>query len=206
MSAWHLMTSLSFVDEQKSSLRKQALKRRAQLALDYRVANQASKTGLVRFADSLIHRFAPKIVAGYWPVRAEINPLPLLLALEKKGIKLCLPITGAAGEPLSFNYWKFGTALDIGRFGIKQPFQDAEQLIPDLICLPLLAFDSKCQRLGYGGGYYDRTLAGLRIQGHKIAAVGLAYAGQQIDSLVTGPYDEQMETVLTPDGWLNRSD
>ena len=205
MSAWHLMTSLSFVDEQKSSLRKQALKRRAQLALDYRVANQASKTGLVRFADSLIHRSAPKIVAGYWPVRAEINPLPLLLALENKGIKLCLPITG----PLASHYLLIiGNLeqLDIGRFGIKQPFQDAEQLIPDLICLPLLAFDSKCQRLGYGGGYYDRTLAGLRIQGHKIAAVGLAYAGQQIDSLVTGPYDEQMETVLTPDGWLNRSD
>ena len=73
-----------------------------------------------------------------------------------------------------------------------------------MICVPLLAFDSRCQRLGYGGGYYDRTLADLRKKGHKVSAVGLAYAGQQIDRLVTGPYDEQLENVLTPEGWLIR--
>ena len=137
-------------------------------------------------------------------MRSEIDIMPLLSALQDKGVRLCLPITGPAGTSLSFHHWTFGAALDTGRFDIQQPFPDAEQLFPDVICVPLLAFDRKCQRLGYGGGYYDRTLAGLRRQGHKVTAVGLAYAGQQIDSLVTGPYDVSMETVLTPEGWLLR--
>tara|TARA_B100001057_G_scaffold456828_1_gene504601 strand:+ start:141 stop:743 length:603 start_codon:yes stop_codon:yes gene_type:complete len=192
------------VDEQKASLRRQAVTRRAQLAAEYDASLTLLDTGIERFAVSLIDKFAPTIVAGYWPVRNEIDILPLLSALQDKGVRLCLPITGAAGTPLSFYHWAFGTALDTGQFGIKQPFPDAEQLFPDVICVPLLAFDSKCQRLGYGGGYYDRTLAGLRRKGHKVAAVGLAYAGQHVDSLVTGPYDEQLETVLTPEGWLVR--
>ena len=134
-------------------------------------------------------------------MQSEIDVLPLLSELQNKGVRLCLPITGPAGSPLSFHYWAFGTVLDTGRFGIQQPFPDTEQLFPDVICVPLLAFDSKCQRLGYGGGYYDRTLAGLRSQGHKVTAIGLAYAGQQIESLVTGPNDEPLDTVLTP-AWL----
>ena len=194
------------INEQKVSLRRQAITRRAQLAAEYDASLTRPGTGLARFAASLIDQFTPTIVAGYWPVRNEIDILPLLSALEDKGVHLCLPITGSAGTALSFHHWAFGTALDTGRFGIKQPFPDAEQLFPDVICVPLLAFDSRCQRLGYGGGYYDRTLACLRRQGQKVAAVGLAYAGQQIDSLVTGPYDEQLETVLTSEGWLVRSE
>ena len=192
------------VEEQKVSLRKEAVTRRAQLAAEYDASLTRMGTGLARFADSLIDQFCPTIVAGYWPVRSEIDILPLLAALQDNGVHLCLPITGLAGTPLSFHHWTFGTALDTGRFGIKQPFPDAQQLFPDVICVPLLAFDSRCQRLGYGGGYYDRTLADLRKQGHKVSAVGLAYAGQQIDRVVTGPYDEQLENVLTPEGWLVR--
>ena len=192
------------VDEQKVRLRRQAFTLREQLAAEYDASLTRLDTGIERFAASLIEKFTPTSVAGYWPVRNEINILPLLSALQDKGVQLCLPITGPVGTPLTFHYWVFGTALDTGQFGIKQPFSDAERLFPDVICLPLLAFDSKCQRLGYGGGYYDRTLADLRRQGHKVATVGLAYAGQQIDSLVTGPYDEQLETVLTPEGWLVR--
>ena len=192
------------LDEQKASLRKQATIRRAQLAAEYHASQVRPETGLAYFAASLIDQFTPKIVAGYWPVRSEIDILPLLSALQDKGVRLCLPITGRAGTPLSFHHWAIGTPLDTGQFGIQQPFPDAEHLLPDVICVPLLAFDSKCHRLGYGGGYYDRTLADLRNQGQKVAAVGLAYAGQQTDSLVTGPYDEPLETVLTPEGWLVR--
>ena len=135
-------------------------------------------------------------------MHSEIDILPLLLALQDKQVRLCLPITGPAGTTLSFHDWVFGAALETGRFGIQQPFPDAKQLFPDLICVPLLAFDRRCQRLGYGGGYYDRTIACLRRQERKVTAVGLAYAGQQIDSLVTGPYDEPLETILTPEGWV----
>ena len=200
------MNLTSPIDEQKASLRKKAAKRRAQLAAEYDASLTHPDTGLVRFAGSLIDQFAPSIVAGYWPVQSEIDILPLLSELQDEGVRLCLPITGSAGMPLSFHHWAFGTALDTGRFGIKQPFPDTEQLFPDVICVPLLAFDSKCQRLGYGGGYYDRTLAYLRSEGHKVTAVGLAYAGQQTDGLVAGPNDEPLETVLTPAGWLVRSE
>ena len=196
------MTSVSYIDDKKSSLRKQASERRAQLAAECGAANEGSRAGLLCFADSLISRFAPKIVAGYWPVRSEINPLPLLSALEDRGARLCLPITGHACEPLSFHYWKFGSKLDTGRYGIQQPFPKAEQLYPDLICVPLLAFDGSLQRLGYGGGFYDRTLAHLRMKNHEVVAVGLAYRGQQIDRLVTGPYDEPLDNILTPEGWM----
>ncbi len=198
------MNLIPKVEKQKDKLRKEAFTRRAQLATEYDASLTRIGTGLARFAPSLVDRFCPTIVAGYWPVRSEIDILPLLSALHDKGVHLCLPITGPAGMPLSFRHWTFGAALDTGRFGIKQPFPDAQKLFPDVICVPLLAFDSRCQRLGYGGGYYDRTLADLRKQGHKVAAVGLAYAGQQIDSLVTGPYDEQLENILTPEGWLVR--
>ena len=206
MSILPQMNLTSPVDEQKASLRKQATTRRTQLATEYDSALTHPDTGLARFAASLIDQFAPTTVAGYWPVRSEINILPLLSELQDEGVRLCLPITGTAGTPLSFHHWEFGTALDTGRFGIKQPFPETKQLFPDVICVPLLAFDSKCQRLGYGGGYYDRTLAGLRSRGHKVTAIGLAYAGQQIESLVTGPNDEPLDTVLTPAGWLLRQE
>ena len=196
------MNLISKVEKQKDNLRKEAFTRRAQLATEYDASLTRMDTGLARFAADLIDHFRPTIVAGYWPVRSEIDILPLLSALQDKGVRLCLPITGLSGTSLSFHHWTFGAALDTGRFGIKQPFPDAQQLFPDVICVPLLAFDSRCQRLGYGGGYYDRTLADLRKQGHKVSAVGLGYAGQQIDRLVTGPYDEQLENVLTPEGWL----
>ena len=194
------------VDEQKARMRKQAVTRRARLAAEYNASLRRTETGLARFAASLIDQFYPSIVAGYWPMQSEIDVLPLLSELQNKGVRLCLPITGPAGSPLSFHYWAFGTVLDTGRFGIQQPFPDTEQLLPDVICVPLLAFDSKFQRLGYGGGYYDRTLAGLRRQGHRVSAVGLAYEGQKTDSLVVGPYDEPLEAVLTPHGWLIRPD
>ena len=192
------------VDEQKARLRKQAVTRRARLAAEYDASLTRTDTGIARFADGLMDQFAPSIVAGYWPVQSEIDVLPLLSELQDKGVRLCLPITGPAGTPLSFRYWVFDTVLDTGRFGIQQPFPDAEQLFPDVICVPLLAFDSKCHRLGYGGGYYDRTLAGLRRQGHRVSAVGLAYEGQRTDNLVVGPFDEPLEAVLTPEGWLVR--
>ena len=179
------MNLTPLIDHQKVSLREQAFMRRAQLAAEYDASLTRLDSGLARFSASLIDMFAPTILAGYWPVRNEIDALPLLSALQDKGVHLCLPITGPAGTPLSFHHWEFGTALDTGRFGIKQPFPDAEQLFPDVICVPLLAFDSKCQRLGYGGGYYDRTLAGLRNKVIRYRRWG-CLCRQQIDSLVTG--------------------
>ena len=185
------------IDEAKARLRTDAAQTRARLAEQSEAQSQA----LAEQADSFIARLSPQIVAGYWPVRSELNILPFLSALAARGVRLCLPITGPAGTALSFHAWADGEELDRGRYNIQQPFAEADQLIPDVICVPLLAFDSACHRLGYGGGYYDRTLAGLRETGHKVAAVGMAYAGQERDQLVTGPYDQPLDHVLTPQGW-----
>lgn len=185
------------VDEAKARLRKQAAETRAGLAEQAEMDSQA----LAEQLDSFMARFSPHIVAGYWPVRSELNIVPFLAALQDRGVRLCLPITGPAGTALSFHAWDYGAELDRGRYNIQQPFADSEQLIPDVICVPLLAFDAACHRLGYGGGYYDRTLAALRDGGHKVAAVGMAYAGQELEQLVIGPYDQPLDAVLTPQGW-----
>ena len=189
---------MTSVDEAKALLRKQAAATRARLA---ERAEQHSQR-LVRQADRFIARFAPVVVAGYWPVRSELNLLPFLSALQDKGIRLCLPITGPDATPLSFHAWDDGGELEKGRFHIYQPSATAELLVPDVICVPLLAFNSACHRLGYGGGYYDRTLAALRGKGHRFAAVGIAYSGQQSDQLIIGPYDQPLDDVLTPEGFI----
>jgi len=190
------------LDEAKSSLRKQAAATRARLAEQA----DAHSADLADQADSFMAHFSPQIVAGYWPVRTELNILPFLSALQDRGVRLCLPITGPAGTALSFHSWAYGAELDRGRYNIQQPFAEAEQLIPDVICVPLLAFDAACHRLGYGGGYYDRTLAAMREAGYQVSAVGMAYAGQELDQLVIGPYDQPLENVLTPQGWQQDPD
>lgn len=187
------------VDEAKALLRKQAAETRARLA----ESGEQHGRRLAQQADSFIARFAPRIVAGYWPVRSELDLLPFLSALQDKGIRLCLPITGPDATPLSFHAWDYGAELDQGRFNIHQPFATAEMLVPDVICVPLLAFNNACHRLGYGGGYYDRTLAALRGRGHQLAAVGIAYSGQQSGQLVIGPYDQPLDDVLTPEGFIS---
>ncbi|MGC6473372.1 MAG: 5-formyltetrahydrofolate cyclo-ligase [Candidatus Puniceispirillaceae bacterium] len=190
------------IDEAKARLRKDAANRRARLAEHSEAQSQA----LAERADSFMSRFSPQSVAGYWPVRSELDIRPFLSALQVRGVRLCLPITGPAGTALSFHAWDYGAELDQGRYNIQQPFAEADQLAPDVICVPLLAFDGNCHRLGYGGGYYDRTLAALRGDGHQVTAIGMAYSAQEMDQLVIGPYDQPLDDVLTPQGWRRARD
>ena len=189
------------VDEQKARMRKQAVTRRARLAAEYNASLRRNETGLARFAASLIDQFYPSVVAGYWPMQSEIDVLPLLSELQNKGVRLCLPITGPAGSPLSFHYWAFGTVLDTGRFGIQQPFPDTEQLLPDVICVPLLAFDSKFQRLGYGGGYYDKSIIDLKKHFKKekkfFITIGLAYSIQEEKKIPKEKHDMKLDYIIT---------
>ena len=115
------MNLIPKVEKQKDKLRKEAFTRRAQLATEYDASLTRIGTGLARFAPSLIDRFCPTIVAGYWGVRSEIDILPLLSALQDKGIHLCLPITGLAGTPLSFHHWTFGTRWTLAALASNSP-------------------------------------------------------------------------------------
>lgn len=137
------------------------------------------------------------VVAGYMRMRSEIDPLPLMLRLAGLGCALALPRTPPrrSGAGLSFHPWAPGDPLTRSAFGVLEPPADAPRVRPDLILVPLLGFDRSRQRLGYGAGHYDRTLAALP----GAPAVGVAFAAQQVDALPVGPHDVALDAIVTPD-------
>jgi 5-formyltetrahydrofolate cyclo-ligase len=139
---------------------------------------------------------AGKIVSGFMPMKSEINPLPLMKKLADAGAQLALPVTGRRGQPLVMRAWSWGEPLASGVWGIREPRPEAPQVDPDVLLVPLLAFDRAGYRLGYGGGYYDLTLAQVRTR-KAVIAVGLAYAVQEIARVPTTPRDAAVDLVLT---------
>jgi 5-formyltetrahydrofolate cyclo-ligase len=127
------------------------------------------------------------IVGGFWPLPEEIDIRPLLHALHDRRQRICLPVTGRRGHPLTFHEWHPETELSTGRFGTSHP--DGARLIPDLLLMPLLGFDRQGTRLGY----YDRTIAALP----GAWRYGCAFAAQEFDSLPSGPYDAPLHAVAT---------
>jgi len=119
--------------------------------------------------------------------------------LISEGHPACLPVIQGRGLPLLFRAWKPGDTLDTGVWGIQEPQPSAPALDPDVLLVPLLAFDARGYRLGYGGGFYDRTLAGLRLRKH-VVAVGLAFDEQRVDDVPHTAYDQRLDWVLTPSG------
>ncbi|MGI4978122.1 MAG: 5-formyltetrahydrofolate cyclo-ligase [Janthinobacterium lividum] len=137
-------------------------------------------------------------VSGTWPLPGELDLRPLLAALHARGQAVLLPETTPRGTPLVFRRWTPDTPMVAGRFGTSHP--DSEAADPQLLLVPLLAFDDRLMRLGYGGGYYDRTLAGLP----GCRAIGFAYARQQVASIPTGPFDMPLDAIVTEAGILTR--
>ena len=146
-------------------------------------------------------RFKGAVISGFWPIQNEIDVRPLLKALEDIGHVLALPCTPRIGKPLIFRRWSYGEALKRGPQNTREPFPDKEELSPDLVLMPLLAFTERGERLGYGGGFYDRTLTKLREQ-KDVFACGVAYAAQKADHLPIGPYDALLSGMLTEDYFL----
>jgi 5-formyltetrahydrofolate cyclo-ligase len=158
----------------------------------------AAATGIAaRFMSSPLSALAAgTIVAGYMPMRSEIDPRLLMDRLAAAGSVLCLPDVVAEGTPLAFRRWVPDDPLDTGRYGISVPSPDADEMVPDLVLVPMLAFDRQGHRLGYGGGYYDRTIARLREVG-DVLAVGLAFSGQVRDELPVEPHDMHLDWIIT---------
>lgn len=136
------------------------------------------------------------MVAGYWPIHHEIDPRPLMERLAGHEVTLALPVVTARHQPLIFRRWRPGEPLIRGAFGVPVPPEDAPTLRPAVVLVPLLAFSRAGHRLGYGGGYYDRTLAGLRATG-RVLAVGLAHAEQELDELPVTPDDSPLDMIVT---------
>ena len=136
------------------------------------------------------------IVSGFMPMKTEINPLPLLRKLGGAGARLALPCIAGRGKPLIMRAWKIGDAFKEGQWGIREPLPEAPAVLPDIVIVPLAAFDRTGQRIGYGAGYYDMTLAALRAQ-KKVVAIGVAFAMQEIPQVPATERDERLDFVLT---------
>lgn len=187
------MTDLSSeIAAEKDLLRQAALAKRDTLPPAERMA--AAETIATRPFPVPIAQDA--IVSGFSPLKTEINPLPLMRRLAKDGVQLALPVVVGRGRPLTMRAWAFGAPLASGVWGIREPTPDAPKVFPDILLVPLAAFDRSGNRIGYGAGYYDMTIHRLRAM-KPVVAVGLAFAAQQIDHVPTTPRDEPLDLVLT---------
>jgi 5-formyltetrahydrofolate cyclo-ligase len=178
--------------QSKSHLRAAALAARDALTLEQRAA--AAQAVAERGLPIEITRGA--IVSGYSPIRSEVDPAPLMRALAVQGAQLALPAVMARGKSLAFRAWSPGDRLMLGPLGILEPSPAATELIPDIMLVPLAAFDRAGHRIGYGAGHYDYTLAHLRKLKH-IIAIGVAFAAQEIEAVPALSHDVALDYVLT---------
>ena len=143
-------------------------------------------------------------VAVYRAIRSELDPWPAVEAWHRNGIGLCLPVVVARDAPLEFRTWAPGEALEPGVFGVEIPVAGAACL-PTHVVAPLLAWDRSGGRLGYGGGFYDRTLPALRDSGRLRLATGLAFAAQEVPHVPRGAQDVRLDAMVTETETLNWS-
>jgi 5-formyltetrahydrofolate cyclo-ligase len=176
----------------KGSLRTAAIARRDALDDEHRTAaaQAIAKRGLPLAIKPGI------IVAGYSPIRNEIDPVPLMKNLAAQGVQLALPAVMARGKSLAFRAWSPNDRLMLGPLGILEPSPAAAELTPDILLVPLAAFDRAGHRIGYGAGHYDVTLAHLR-KAKSIIAIGVAFAVQEIKTVPVQPHDVALDYVLT---------
>jgi 5-formyltetrahydrofolate cyclo-ligase len=185
------MSISTTVNTSKAELRRAALARRDALPADVRQAAAEA-------AAQVFPLDVPPgtLVSGFSPIGSEINPLALMRRLASGGARLALPVVVGRGHPLQFRAWAFGEPLGKGVWGIREPPAEAPQVEPDILLVPLAAFDRAGQRIGYGAGYYDLTLTALR--GRKpIVAVGLAYAAQEIAAVPATERDARLDFLVT---------
>jgi 5-formyltetrahydrofolate cyclo-ligase len=180
----------------KPELRAAALARRAALAESVR---REAASAVAMLAMPLVPPGA--IVALYLPIRGELDTGPLAKALRARGHELALPVVGDRDGPLGFRAWAPGDALDPGFGRIPQPLADSPAVIPDFLFVPLAAFDRAAHRLGYGAGFYDRTLVALRAD-RLVPAFGLAFAVQQVPALPAETHDVALDGIVTERGLL----
>jgi 5-formyltetrahydrofolate cyclo-ligase len=180
----------------KAELRRAALERRDALDGEQRAAaaQAVAQRGLP------IEITGTTVVAGYSPIRSEIDPMPLMRELAAKGARLALPVITARGQALHFRVWHPGDRLLPGPLGILEPSPAASEIVPDIVLVPLAAFDQAGHRIGYGAGHYDRTLAQMRKSRHAVA-VGLAFADQEVEAVPVLAHDVALDFVVT-EAWV----
>ncbi len=186
------MTSHTAADK-KALIRRAALERRAGVDVATREAF-AERIALEGVA--LARRALVRTVAVFWPVGSEPDTLMLLAALDYHDFVTALPCTGPMGQPLTFRRWRDGDPLVEGPMRIPEPSPRLPQVEPELIFAPAAAFDRRGFRAGYGGGFYDITLAGLRAR-RPVPAIGLAFACQEVEQIPEEGHDQPLDLILT---------
>lgn len=148
---------------------------------------------IARKLDTLLAKGSHRIVSAYWPIRAEPDLRPWMHALAARGVGVALPVAQRLGLPLSFRRWHPDAAMERGLWNIPHPAAGPD-LVPDVVLAPLVGFDGAKYRLGYGGGFFDRTLATLPT---KPLAIGVGYAGMRIDTIHPQVHDIPMDLIVT---------
>jgi 5-formyltetrahydrofolate cyclo-ligase len=187
--------------EEKRAARTRALARRAAA-----FAQHGAEAGacLANHGLSFLELAPGAAVSGFSAIRDEIDPAALMQRLFGEGYRLALPVMQGKGLPLVFRAWSPGDDMSKATWGIAEPLPGQPALDPDIVLVPLLAFDAQGYRLGYGGGFYDRTLERLRAI-KPVVAVGIAYDELKVDAVPHQSYDERLDWVLTPSGPLRCS-
>ena len=177
----------------KAELRARALAAREALSSDVRTAAAEAIAGR-----GLPFELTPRsvVVSGYSPIRSELDPMPLMQALAAQGARLALPCVTARGQALIFRAFAPGDRLMLGPLGIPEPSPIAPEVVPDIMLVPLAAFDGRGHRIGYGAGHYDVTFAHLRKTRH-VVGVGIAFAVQEIEEVPALSHDVALDYVLT---------
>lgn len=178
----------------KSALRKTVLARRAAIASE--AAEAAALAVAVRMM-ALLARWPVGAISAFRAFGDEIGTAPLLLGLDAARYRIGLPIVIGKAKPLVFRAWRPGDSMVAGPHGIEQPLDTAPEVEPDILIVPMAAFDAAGYRIGYGGGFYDRSLAALRAK-KPILAIGLAYDEQEVEAVPRGPYDARLDHLVTP--------
>ena len=180
----------------KKMLRQEALARRDRMRQEQRAVISQK---LVDELQKLLAILKGKTVAGFWPIKSEIDPRPMMSALKKHGVKLALPAIIDKTTMVFRIFEDEGKLVDMG-FGTVGPSEEAEIVEPETLLVPLSAFDSKGNRIGYGAGYYDRAIASMRENGHNPLLIGLAFDCQEVPSIPAEPYDQKLAMILTESG------
>jgi 5-formyltetrahydrofolate cyclo-ligase len=187
------MTTADPTAEAKRLLRAETRARRSEARA---AAPDAGEHAVSQFFDAITP--APGcVVSGYWPMDDEFDARPLLGALDARGHPIGLPVVLGKGRPLVFRRWRPGDTLEPAVFGTSVPGEAAAEVTPSLLLVPLLAVDPRGFRLGYGGGFYDRTLDGLRAAGSAVTAVGISFDAQCIASVPTNTNDQPLDWLVT---------
>ena len=188
---------MSKISLSKEKLRKYFLEKRNKISFQH--ANLVSDK-ISQYSEVISKFYKPSVIAGFYPFRNEINLIPLMKRFIVLGIKICLPITPSKYQTLKFREWTPEDKLVKGKYGILEPNKNSKVLEPDLYLVPLLAYDHFGNRLGYGGGYYDRTLNQLISNKRKTNSIGVAFKFQKCKKLPIGEFDIPLNSILNEDG------